>query len=202
MNLPTEQTSELLQAHCYRVIDNMSSDDLFSYAMQMMIQSFDQNPGQGDTDVDMLIEDIWVAEGEDEDSVQEFIAGVFGDALLAEEIVKSTQFWLLTMETTYDFVDLETEWQDDLLIPAADDDESEENFRQFINSNIDFWIIMSKALLISMLRKGQTGNEILSILNMLTDESDDTMSEPTLDEIEFWLVLLINQGLDRLSPIL
>lgn len=42
------------------------------------------------------------------------------------------------METTYDFVDLETEWQDDLLIPAADDDESEENFRQFINSNIDF----------------------------------------------------------------
>jgi len=50
------------------------------------------NPGQGDTDVDMLIEDIWVAEGEDEDSVQEFIAGVFGDALLAEEIVKSTQF--------------------------------------------------------------------------------------------------------------
>lgn len=202
MDITTQQVSELLQAHCYRVIDNMSSDDLFSYAMQMMIQSFDQNPGQGDTDVDMLIEDIWVAEGEDEDSVQEFIAGVFGDALLAEEIVKSTQFWLLTMETTYDFVDLETEWQDDLLIPAADDDESEENFRQFINSNIDFWIIMSKALLISMLRKGQTGNEILSILNMLTDESDDTMSEPTLDEIKFWLVILIIQGLDRLSPIL
>jgi len=91
---------------------------------------------------------------------------------------------------------------DDLLIPAADDDESEANFRQFINSNIDFWIIMSKALLISMLRKGQTGNEILSILNMLADESDDTMSEPTLDEIEFWLVILIIQGLDRLSPIL
>lgn len=142
MNLTTEQTSELLQAHCYRVIDNMSSDDLFSYAMQMMIQSFDQNPGQGDTDVDMLIEDIWVAEGEDDDSAQEFIAGVFGDALLAEEIVKSTQFWLLTMETTYDFVDLETEWQDDLLIPAADDDESETNFRQFINSNIDYWELL------------------------------------------------------------
>ncbi len=43
---------------------------------------------------------------------------------------------------------------------------------------------MSKALLISMLRKGQTGDEILTILDMISDESD-TMSEPTLDEIEF-----------------
>jgi hypothetical protein len=51
-----------------------------------------------------------------------------------------------------------------------------------------------------MLRKGQTGNEILSILNMLTDESDDTMSEPTPDEIKFWLVLLINQGVDIPAP--
>jgi hypothetical protein len=42
------------------------------------------------------------------------------------------------METTFDFVDLETEWQDDLLIPATDDDESEQNFHQFINSNIDY----------------------------------------------------------------
>jgi hypothetical protein len=45
------------------------------------------------------------------------------------------------METTFDFVDLETEvyvWQDDMLIPASDDDESEVNFRQFINSNTDY----------------------------------------------------------------
>jgi hypothetical protein len=69
----------------------MDADDLFSYAVQMMMQSFDQNPGQGDTDVDMLIEDIWVAEGEDDDATQEFIAGVIGDDL-AEEIVKTTQF--------------------------------------------------------------------------------------------------------------
>lgn len=91
MTLTSEQVSELLQAHCYRVIDNMNADDLFSYAVQMMMQSFDQNPGQGDTDVDMLIEDIWVAEGEDDDSTQEFIAGIVGDDL-AEEIVKTTQF--------------------------------------------------------------------------------------------------------------
>lgn len=91
MTLTSEQVSELLTAHCYRVIDNMSSDDLFSYAMQMMMQSFDQNPGQGDTDVAMLIEDIWVAEGEDDDSTQEFIAGVVGNDL-AEETMKTTQF--------------------------------------------------------------------------------------------------------------
>ncbi len=42
---------------------------------------------------------------------------------------------------------------------------------------------MSKELLISMLRKGQTGDEILTILNMITDENDNL--EPTLDEIDF-----------------
>lgn len=91
MTLTSEQVSDLLSAHCYRVIDNMDADDLFSYAVQMMMQSFDQNPGQGDTDVDMLIEDIWVAEAEDDDSTQEFIAGIVGDEL-AEEIIKTTQF--------------------------------------------------------------------------------------------------------------
>ena len=91
MNLTSEQVSDLLIAHCYRVIENMDMYDLVSYAVQMMSQSFDQNPGQGDTDVDMLIEDIWVAEGEDDDSTQEFIAGVVGNEL-AEEIVKTTQF--------------------------------------------------------------------------------------------------------------
>ncbi len=89
--LTSDQVSDLLTAHCYRVIENMDMDDLVSYAVQMMSQSFDQNPGQGDTDVAMLIEDIWVAEGEDDDSTQEFIAGVVGNEL-AEEIVKTTQF--------------------------------------------------------------------------------------------------------------
>ena len=89
--LTTEQVSDLLQAHCFRVIDNMDLDDLMSYAIQMMAQSFDKNPGQGDTDVDMLITDIWVAEGEDEDSTSEFIAVIVGDET-ADEIMKTTQF--------------------------------------------------------------------------------------------------------------
>ncbi len=50
-----------------------------------------------------------------------------------------------------------------------------------------------------MLHKGQTGNEILTILDMIAG-SDDTVSEPTLEEIEFWLVLLINQGVDTSAP--
>ena len=91
MTLTSQQINDLATAHCYRVIDNMDADTLFSYAMQMMVQSFDKNPGQGDTDVNMLIEDIWIAEGEDDDSTQEFIAGVVGNEL-AEEIVKTAQF--------------------------------------------------------------------------------------------------------------
>ena len=91
MTLTSEQVQDLLVAHCNRVIDNMDMDDLVSYAVQMMMTSFDQNPGQGDTDVDMLIEDIWVAEGEDDDSTFEFIAGTVGNDL-AEEIMKNTQF--------------------------------------------------------------------------------------------------------------
>ena len=90
-NLTSEQVSDLLQDHCYRVINEMNADDLFSYAVQMMMQSFDQNPGQGDTDVPMLIQDIWIAEGEDDDSTEEFIASVVGSDL-AKEIVENTQF--------------------------------------------------------------------------------------------------------------
>lgn len=44
---------------------------------------------------------------------------------------------------------------------------------------------MSKKLLISMLSKGQTGDEILTILDMITAEDDTNSAEPTLDEIQF-----------------
>ena len=91
MTLTSEQVSDLLTAHCYRVIDCMDMDDLVSYAVQLMMQSFDKDPGQGNTDVEALIQDIWIAEGEDDDSTLEFIAGVVGNEL-ADEIVKTTQF--------------------------------------------------------------------------------------------------------------
>jgi hypothetical protein len=42
---------------------------------------------------------------------------------------------------------------------------------------------MSKDLLVSMLRKGNTGDEILHILDTITE--GDKESEPTLEEIQF-----------------
>lgn len=55
-----------------------------------------------------------------------------------------------------------------------------------------YFITMSKQVLISMLRKGANGEQILSILDAITSNSvteilDATseMNMPTLDEIEF-----------------
>lgn len=84
--LSPNQINDLLTAHCYRVIDNMSSEDLFSYAMQMMQTSFDKNPGTNDTDLEMLVSDIWYAEGEDDDSTIEFIAGAGIDYEIAKKL--------------------------------------------------------------------------------------------------------------------
>jgi hypothetical protein len=42
---------------------------------------------------------------------------------------------------------------------------------------------MTKDLLVSMLRKGNTGDEILQILDTIMKEGED--SEPTLEEIQF-----------------
>ena len=46
---------------------------------------------------------------------------------------------------------------------------------------------MSKEVLISMLRQGKTGEEIISILDALVADTVDCspMNDPTLDEIEF-----------------
>ena len=46
---------------------------------------------------------------------------------------------------------------------------------------------MSKEVLISMLRQGNNGEEIISILDAIVADSVDcsAMNEPTMDEIEF-----------------
>jgi hypothetical protein len=53
-----------------------------------------------------------------------------------------------------------------------------------------FYYIMTKSVLVSMLRQGQTGNEILSILDVIANGENDAVTEtvsaqPTLQEIEF-----------------
>ena len=42
--------------------------------------------------------------------------------------------------------------------------------------------------MISLLKKGNTGNEILSILDTLTDDTVSDTQEDTVDVIEFWSV--------------
>jgi hypothetical protein len=44
---------------------------------------------------------------------------------------------------------------------------------------------MSKQVLIAMLKQGNTGSEILSILDVIANDSIVEESEPTLEEIEF-----------------
>ena len=50
---------------------------------------------------------------------------------------------------------------------------------------------MSRNLMISLLRKGETGNQLLGILDAITTNSDDiqapaiTQAEPTLEPLEF-----------------
>jgi hypothetical protein len=44
---------------------------------------------------------------------------------------------------------------------------------------------MSKQVLISMLKQGNTGSEILSILEAITSESVSEETQPTLEEIAF-----------------
>jgi hypothetical protein len=72
-NLNSKQIHCILESHCYDVIDSMDMDDLVSYALHQMMQSFDKNPGVGDTDVNELIEDIWVFKGEDEKETIQFL---------------------------------------------------------------------------------------------------------------------------------
>ena len=52
---------------------------------------------------------------------------------------------------------------------------------------------MSREIMISLLRKGNTGAQILEILDSIVEDTDNTettaiSAEPTLHELEFWLL--------------
>ena len=51
-----------------------------------------------------------------------------------------------------------------------------------------FFFIMSKSVMISLLAQGNTGSEILQILDTLTEDNQQAVAyaEPTADSIEFW----------------
>lgn len=75
MILSPEQIQAILSAHCYRVISDMEHSELFSYAIDKMKESFDTNPGMGDTNLNLLLGDMLRTEGNDEDSLSEFLTG-------------------------------------------------------------------------------------------------------------------------------
>lgn len=50
-----------------------------------------------------------------------------------------------------------------------------------------YTFIMSRSIALSLLAQGNTGNEILNILDVIaTEESEQSIATPTLDVIEFW----------------
>ena len=91
MKLTPEQLNNLLNGHCHRVLDNLNHDDLYNYALQMMKESYDKNPGCGDTSQEMLVADIFIAEDQDEDSVYEFLIGSGVEDEKAMSIVNNYQ---------------------------------------------------------------------------------------------------------------
>lgn len=88
MSLSQEQISALVHDHCFRVVDGWDSDTLMAYAISMMVDSFDKDPGQGNTDLEMLVEDIINHEGGDYDSAYEFLVGAGVDEDTAEELIE------------------------------------------------------------------------------------------------------------------
>jgi hypothetical protein len=57
MSLSPEWT-KVLEAHCKRVVDEMSHDELKAYARQMKSSSFDACFGDGDSILEDLVDDI------------------------------------------------------------------------------------------------------------------------------------------------
>jgi hypothetical protein len=62
------QIRALARDHAYRIVDNMDSGDLFDYAVDQIANSFD-------LDIDMLVSDIIMYEGDDCDGAGEFMIG-------------------------------------------------------------------------------------------------------------------------------
>ena len=67
--------------------------------------------------------------------------------------------------------------------------------------NTFLFFIMSKSIMISLLRKGNTGNEILEILEAIVSEDMSQVNEPTLEELEFWYTHKGGTVLDTFLPL-
>lgn len=90
MALSQEQISALVHDHCFRVVDGWDSDTLMTYAISMMMDSFDKDPGQGNTDLEALVEDIINHEGGDCDFAYEFLVGAGVNEDEAEALIDNS----------------------------------------------------------------------------------------------------------------
>ena len=47
---------------------------------------------------------------------------------------------------------------------------------------------MTQELMLSLLNRAGNGNELLAVLDTLTDEvADQSVNQPTMEEVQFWL---------------
>ena len=107
MTISPEKIQEILEQHSRRLINNMSQEELYSFALQSMMQSFDQNPGVGDTDIKMLMSSIMQEEDYDVDSFSEFLTGCgLEDEEVDETILRSLNLedWAKFMAKRFDKV--------------------------------------------------------------------------------------------------
>lgn len=91
--LSTQQLSNLLVAHCSRVIQGMNEEQLRACAMSLLVQSFLKDGVgsivSGTIEEGMLLQDIYEREGENESKMADFIEGTGIPREQAEEVAES-----------------------------------------------------------------------------------------------------------------
>lgn len=91
MALTSEQLHKILDAHCKRKVQGMDINELRSYALNGLKESFDKNPGAGDTDEFLLMEDIIEHDhlyGDDIIESRKFLMSCGIDKKEAQELIK------------------------------------------------------------------------------------------------------------------
>ncbi len=84
--LTHEQLREVAYCHAERLVAKMSLNELKDLALRYVIGSFDNTPGEEDTNEWLLINDIRRVECGDDDSVFEFLVGCGIDDTVAESL--------------------------------------------------------------------------------------------------------------------
>jgi hypothetical protein len=75
MHLSQEEVKIILETHCRRYLDMLNKEELYSYALNSMMSSYDKDPEVSNTDLKHLVGDIIMLEGNDTDSASEFLTG-------------------------------------------------------------------------------------------------------------------------------